>query len=350
MSNVHELPERVDPLEEASLWLARIDRGLDAQGHELLRQWLAASPANAAVLLEVARVWDKTDVLARLADLFPLPQQPGRKFARVTWAAAASVLLALSLALWALVATRPQPPPAPGQLYQTAVGVRSTIMLPDGSRLTLNTNSAVRVAYTNRSRMLMLDRGELFVQVARDTARPLTVRVGDRLVQAVGTAFNVRITEQQRIDLIVTEGKVIVGVTNAGAARDPQVIPADLGSASSQTVAAGEQLRLDDRSVKPLALEPSEVEVRLSWRGGNIVFRGEPLADALAEIERYTPVEFVIQDEDLKKIRVIGMFKVGDVEGLLQTLRQNFNIGHERVGDKEVILKRGLSIAAEKKS
>src|SRR5688572_22186444 len=158
MSNVHELPERIDPLDEASLWLARIDRGLDAQSHELLRQWLAASPANAAVLLEVARVWDKTDVLTRLADLFPLPQQPRRHYAEAGWAAAASVLLALSVALWTLVATRPQPTAAPGQLYQTAVGVRSTIMLPDGSRLTLNTNSAVRVAYTNRSRMLMLDR------------------------------------------------------------------------------------------------------------------------------------------------------------------------------------------------
>jgi transmembrane sensor len=339
MSNVHELPERVDPLEEASQWLARIDRGLDAQGHELLRQWLAAHPANATTLMEAARVWDKMDVLSRLADLFPLPEQPRRRSPRMAWAAAVAVLFVLSVALWAFIGSVPTSPLASGQLYQTAVGVRSTVTLPDGSRLTLNTNSAVSVTYTDRSRMLVLERGELFVQVAPEKARPLTVRVGDRFVQARGTAFNVKITDQQRIELIVTEGKVIVGVTN------PKVAVPE----PSQTVSAGEQLLLDKENLAPVALEPSEVEVRLSWRGGNLVFRGEPLADALAEIERYTPVEFVIQDEDLKKIRVVGMFKAGDVEGLLKTLRQNFNIGHERLGDKEVLLKRGLSSEAENK-
>jgi transmembrane sensor len=349
MSNVHEFPERVDRLEEASQWLARIDRGLDAPGHQQLQQWLAAHPANATTLMEAARVWDKMDVLSRLADLFPLPQRkPQRRFAEFTWAAVVLVCV-IGVALWAALGGGSTSLRTQGQLYQTAVGVRSTVALPDGSRLTLNTDSAVRVTYSDRSRRLVLERGELFVQVAPEKNRPLTVHVGDRFVQARGTAFNVKITEQQQIELIVTEGKVIVGVTTPAVARNDEPVDVNEGSESSRTVSAGERMLLDQRDVAPVVIEPSEVEVRLSWRGGNLVFRGEPLADALAEIERYTPVEFVIQDEDLKKIRIVGMFKVGDVEGLLKTLRQNFNIGHERVGDKEVLLKRGLSVEAENK-
>jgi transmembrane sensor len=74
----------------------------------------------------------------------------------------------------------------------------------------------------------------------------------------------------------------------------------------------------------------------LSWRSGNIIFRGESLATAVAEVGRYTPVEFVFLDPKLKKLRVAGLFKVGDISGFLSTLEANFNILSER-GDNEQI-------------
>lgn len=338
MSNVYELPERKDPLEEASGWLAKLDRGMDAQTHEALRAWLAADPKNAAVLMEVARLWDKMDTLSRLADLFPRPVYAPRGPRRVIWAVAASMMITLTAALWGVVGDRVMRPPLHEQVYRTAVGESSTIGLPDGSRLILNTDSVVRVDFTEKQRMLVLERGEVHVQVAHEKARPLSVRVGDRIVEAVGTTFNVKITEGQRIELIVTEGKVLVGVIEqrAPARQEPRMQSAP---ASAMVVVAGELVMLNDDDVLAQAMEPADIEVKLAWRGGKLVFRGESLADALAEIERYTPVEFVIQDEDLKKVRVVGMFKAGDVDGLLSTLRQNFNIAYQRVGDKEVILR-----------
>jgi transmembrane sensor len=89
----------------------------------------------------------------------------------------------------------------------------------------------------------------------------------------------------------------------------------------------------------PQPIAADEIDVRLSWRDGNLIFRGQPLIEALNEIERYTPVEFVITDEKLKTVRVAGMFKAGDVEGLLETLRQNFNITYERVGTETIVIK-----------
>ncbi len=76
----------------------------------------------------------------------------------------------------------------------------------------------------------------------------------------------------------------------------------------------------------------------MSWRQGNLIFRGESLEDAVAEIGRYTTVEFVILDDDLRKVRIAGLFKAGDVDGLLATLRENFNISYQHTGDGKIVL------------
>jgi len=86
------------------------------------------------------------------------------------------------------------------------------------------------------------------------------------------------------------------------------------------------------------AVPQAEVAVKLSWQQGNLVFRGESLEDAVKEVGRYTSVEFVFLDEELKKVRIAGLFKAGDVEGLLSALRENFNIVSQRIDGKKVLL------------
>ena len=85
-------------------------------------------------------------------------------------------------------------------------------------------------------------------------------------------------------------------------------------------------------------LEPEEIEVQLSWRSGNLIFRGESLATAVTEVGRYTSVEFVIQEEALRRVRVAGLFKTGDVSGFLSSLEANFDIVYKRADDETVVL------------
>ena len=73
-------------------------------------------------------------------------------------------------------------------------------------------------------------------------------------------------------------------------------------------------------------LEPEEIEVQLSWRSGNLIFRGESLATAVYEVGRYTSVEFVIKMRNCDGVRVAGLFKTGDVSGFLSSLEANFDI------------------------
>ena len=100
-------------------------------------------------------------------------------------------------------------------LYQTAIGEHSTVTLSDGSELILNTNTRVMVSYTQAARLIHLTRGEVHVSVAKDPQRPLSVIAGKKYIQAIGTEFNIEITDRQNIELIVTEGKVRVGVHKA---------------------------------------------------------------------------------------------------------------------------------------
>lgn len=82
------------------------------------------------------------------------------------------------------------------------------------------------------------------------------------------------------------------------------------------------------------------VEANPSWREGNLVFRGESLGEVTAEISRFTSVEFIFLDENLKKVKIAGLFKAGDVEGFLRSLQDNFNISYRRDGKIKVILNR----------
>ncbi len=344
MTNVIRMPPTNHHYEEASRWIAKLDKGLAEEERAALQRWMAADTENQAVLLSMAHLWDNLDALSRLSDLFP--DRPCR--ARGSWrpgAIAASVLCLLVGGAAALIYMH-GPRPEPGQahpaavawdaVYDTAIGEHSTINLPDGSQITLNTNSLVSVKYTAAQRLLTLKRGELHARVVGDPSRPLSVIAGNNVIEAIGTEFNIQITSDQRIELVVTEGKVRVGM------REQAEVGADdtsaLLSPETVTVAAGEELVLGLPDEELRKVSADDIEVKLSWRDGNLIFRGESLEDAVKEVGRYTAVEFVFLDDDLRKVRVAGLFKAGDVEGLLVALRENFDIVHQRVDDSRVLL------------
>lgn len=351
MSNVVKLRSEDERYDVAARWVARLDEDMSPADRAELQSWLAEDDRNQALLEKMAMLWDKMDSLSRLSSLFP-PQRPthsatSRKFA---YGVAAAIVIGIAVGLFGSY----QPTVSGGQAivaqaqsvhaYQTAVGERSTITLVDGSELTLNTNTRAEVEFTDSYRLISLLQGEINIKVAKDSERPLSVKAGDKLVQAVGTEFNVEITDDQKIELVVTEGKVRVAVLAPkhkpdSVSEPPQPLPSD-----ALTVAAGETLVFDDAneeaeivdSVTPISSD--DIEVKLSWRQGNLVFRGESLEDAVKEVGRYTAVEFVILDDSLKQIRVAGMFKAGDVESLLSALEANFDIVAKRTDDRRILL------------
>ncbi len=85
-------------------------------------------------------------------------------------------------------------------------------------------------------------------------------------------------------------------------------------------------------------LETGEADARLAWQRGMLIFEGEPLGEALAEVDRYTTTKFILADEKLRDVRVGGYFRAGDVDGLLVALRENFLIDSRRDAQGRVVL------------
>jgi transmembrane sensor len=261
---------------------------------------------------------------------------------RTVWAVAASVL-ALMFAVNLLVPEAPWSTPVvedqrlqastetSNTLYETGIGVHSTVNLPDGTKMLLNTNTQVLVTYSNDQRLLVLRKGELHVEVAHDKQRPLRVQVGGKVVEAVGTAFNVYLKDDQNFDVIVTEGRVHVKPVQdkmPGAQATPDQ-PEEV-----QELVQGQKLSV--RASQPAAVEAiasTVINDKLSWRDGNLVFRGETLRDALDELSRYTPDSFKVVDPRISDVRIAGLYKAGDVDGLLMALKENFNIVHQRTSE-----------------
>ena len=176
----------------ASTWIAKLDKGLSNADTEELRAWMQADSRNEAELLAMAEMWDKMDVLASLSEVFPHAERASasnasRSFRTIALAASVAIVVLagfmvvfgpaemnreLDASLVADVAT-----------YETAVGGISKVELSDGSSITLNTNSRVEVSFNQHQRVIKLERGEIHIDVAHDPSRPLSVIVGERVVQ-----------------------------------------------------------------------------------------------------------------------------------------------------------------------
>lgn len=359
MNTVVSISMDDERLEAASRWALKIDDGtFSANDHAALGAWLNEDPRHYDVLLEVAEVWDKTDTLARLADFFPheatqcqtSAASQHRSVGFVAAVAVSLVLLVIS-ALMILPSVEvgletDRGNPTQTAAYGTRIGEQKIVLLPDGSEVVLNTDSQMSLIFTPSARVLHLVRGELLVKVAKDESRPLSVMAGDRIVQAKGTEFTVEITEEQFVEVVVTEGKVVVGIQSiaasmpGSASSEPKYFssPPVLAQLAENTLLAGEEVILGEFDAAKKVITADEIEVKLSWKEGRLIFRSEPLEKALQEVERYTTVEFVLLDDDLKSEVVSGSFKTGDVDGLLASLEMNGGIVHKFDSENRVLL------------
>lgn len=353
-------------LEQSSLWIAKLSRGLTSEETAQLQEWLRDQQCR-DVLFKMAKIWDQMDALQGLTDVFPIPEKNtpnaaaqasssvnavnSRFAANSALAAKKSSLYkgscvstyALPTAVAAMVMVivasvfflgMHKPDITFSQTYATTKGQTSSIYLNDGSNLILNTNGRVHVRYSNQERLLQLERGELSIHVAHDASRPLSVITSQSVVQAVGTAFNVNLRDNQEVEVIVTDGVV----------RVKERSPSDEGRPvgrlpeTAMTVTKGEKVTLNRRREAAIKMDDTDLAVALGWRQGNLIFRGETLEEALTEVSRYTHVRFEIADDDIRNKQIAGRFKIGDIQGLLSALDKNFQIRSEWASDNKIVL------------
>ncbi|TPV61822.1 DUF4974 domain-containing protein [Aestuariibacter sp. GS-14] len=350
MSNISQFNSKETIQAKACEWVAAIDRGISAEETVQLQHWLAANPSNQKMLFDMASLWDDMSVMHALQGLVTYqPRKKVRTASSRKWlAAAALIAVSVTGALsWNMLPSI-QPEEAVASVSQdsaTNVGEQKTVLLADGSKVFLNTDSQIRVNFFPGFRQIELLKGEAHFDVAHDPARPFTVFAGDSSVTAVGTAFNMEYTQGKAFELVVTEGKVRVSqqtVSDAttSAQRNRAPLPIEL---EGVMVFAGEQALINKSVSARTALTQSEIAQSLAWQDGQIVFTGQELTKALDEISRYTRVKFVIDDKRIVDTRIAGYFRVGDINGLLAALQNSFDIQSYKDSEQNIHLHRADS-------
>jgi transmembrane sensor len=325
MSEIVKLRTRVDIDEEAAVWIWRMDSAaVAAADRQAYEAWLRQDPRHRRAAAALSTVWNALDGLAeakrdeKIATFAQTAKLPLLHHPRRWWFAAAAAFAAAAVgALWLQQGGELQ-------TLATAVGQQRNVTLADGSIVTLNTNTIVETDLRRHSREIYLRKGEAHFQVAHDRSRPFLVHAGDAVVRAVGTAFEVRVLTDQHVDVVVDEGRVEVQAT---ALPPPSPSPgtnmrARRNDATTvRALNAGERLSTASRDYAVTPVTPQQMSSELAWREGAIIFDGEPLSEAITEIERYTDARIVVSDPETARLRVGGRFRTGDMQEFFDALQ-----------------------------
>lgn len=295
-------------LEEAADWLMRMHSGAlsDAERAAFAR-WRERSPKCGQAWARAERLLDKLHELPPSLAMRALdrPVNPRRR-AAVTKLA---VLLAIAPAGWA--AWRLAPWQAWSATYRTAVGERREIRLVDGSRITLNTDSAADVRFDAAQRLILLRAGEILVATAPDPApvhRPFRVEMAQGRLEALGTRFDVRQLGDWA-NVAVFEGAV-------------RVEPRNVQAALPRIVHAGEQAAFTANTVSQNRPAADAIE---AWTNGMLVADKMRLIDFAAELARYRH-GVVRCDPAIAELPVSGAFPVTDAERALAMLSATYAV------------------------
>ncbi|RHW19066.1 DUF4880 domain-containing protein [Sphingomonas gilva] len=312
-------PEREAIRSTAAQWFALRRSGEMTPTEERgFRAWLDESPAHQEAWLRLERIWALTGAVAEDPQIVAVRAEDakdysgGRGWWRITGIAAA-MLLALA-STWAvrdsgMVGDLGDVRVADAQIFRTGLGQRTTLTLDDGSVVTLDTDSEVRVLAMGSTRSLSLERGRAFFKVAKDPSRPFEVKAGDKTVRALGTAFGVRLDGEQ-VTVTLVEGRVRV--------EEPRAFFKP-GHSAEMTAGAELIASTDDN----WTVNRVDAVRETSWLDGRLTFMRDPLAEAVEEMNRYSERKLVFQAGRVPDERIVGVFRAGDVDSFAQAMELN---------------------------
>jgi len=209
------------------------------------------------------------------------------------------------------------------QTYTAHNGVVQSILLEDGSKVTLNANSSIKVprdfmGHENREVWI---KGEAFFEVSKKSNRMKFIVHTDNLdVEVLGTKFNVN-NRRGKTEVMLAEGKVKL------LAKDQQPL----------IMKPGEQVSLSDSQdhFQKQLVKPEKFE---AWRSNMLVFENTPLAEVAEIIHDYYGVKMIVPDSLLGKRQFTGTLPNNDLDVILIALSTAYKIDIEQKGDL-IILK-----------
>jgi transmembrane sensor len=297
---------------EAAAWFARL-KSRHVSNATLRAFWAWRDTAAHATAYErVEAAWATAGDLAKDPEIAAATRAayapPPLRVAKVTWSPISPPRLGLLapavavsvLGLTWFTLTRPP-------TYATKVGEQRTVLLSDGSKVRLNTDSRIRVRFRTGERDIDLLRGEAFFEAAHDATRPFVVQAADARVRALGTRFDVR-RDPDGVWVALVEGKVHVTQDRRPAAA---------------VLAPNPQRKVSATGISPP--HATDAADATSWTAGRLIFHDVALRDAVAQVNRYA-VRKIELDPALGQDALSGSFNTGDTEAFVLAVKAMFGL------------------------
>lgn len=302
----------------ASEWFARMQSDLPKERDDReLSQWLAKSPRNERDFQMAAIAWQLSAEFTGDPRVDRLSANASRKH-RSSYLLAGAICstLLVAVALYALQLIRFQ------RSYASGIGEHQTVVLPDGSKMLLNTASAARVQYGVLSRRVELVSGEATFDVTKDRLRPFEVRTGLGIAKAVGTEFDVFV-RPRTIEVTVVAGTVLVQGSTRG---------------TSTYLHPGEEATVDASA--RITVRSADLQRILTQQPERLDFDDATVADALAEFNQYSDRRIIAATPELSRRRISGVFHVTDTTAFVNSLTTSLRLEAHEVGE-DIVLSTG---------
>lgn len=312
--------------DSAEAWVARLHApDTELEEFEAFEQWLRSDPANREAYTEVRRLHEAaaslaSDPMIRAAGLMARRRSAQqtkhrRLINRFAPLAAAAVVVAFGIHLWP---TAEQPTE---HRYAGVTGLPQTMQLSDGTQMVLDADSVVTTQFSKQRRSVKLERGRAEFAVAQ-ASPPFEVTAGANTIRDIGTTFQVS-NRSDGVTVGVLSGKVAV-------TRDGK-------SAAAHTLTQDQQIHID-ASGNTGGVTPLDLTAAQGWTHGELVFRQQPLAELLEEMNRYSDTKVRLGTADLGRLTVSGTFKVGDQQALVETLKTGWSLRAVNTANHELTL------------
>jgi transmembrane sensor len=319
MTNVdarHSRDARRAARAEAAAWVVRLHGPQRSPELEAgFRQWLAADPEHARQFERVTDVWDAG---ARVP-VSGLPRVRGawRSPAIRGWAVAAAIALVSLGVAWFLLG-----PYRPGTLYRSRMGELRLVQLADGSSISLDSDSEIRVVYSDTERRVQLDRGQAYFEVEHNPGWPFVVVAGRHQITDIGTVFVVR-HDQALTVVTLIKGRIAVSSRFNGA------------ESAGRILAVGQRLTFAGDS--PPKLDQPRLDEVTAWERGEVMLDDTLLARAVAELNRYDPASLVIADPRVASLRVSGIYHTGNNHEFAFLLQRLYGVPFSEQGGRIIL-------------
>jgi transmembrane sensor len=304
-------PSPRDARAEAAAWLARLhadDRSREDE--EGFRAWLAENPAHAAAFEAVDHTWTIAAGSSREA-------RP--HFTRRHALMAGAGLVVLAGGSFSFLRS------SSAHVYETDIGEQKHVSLQDGSQLFLDAQTRLSVAFSDTERAVDLQYGRANFRVTPDTRRPFIVEAARRKIIATQCNFDVH-CEDGKVQVVLISGRAdILPIASAFSLSRPS---------RSETLHGGDRLVSsddDDRRDKP------NLTPLLAWQSGSAIFENEALSEAIREMNRYSSEKLEVADDRVGRLRVSGVYRVGDNAAFARSIAKLLPIAVDRQGDRLVL-------------